>query len=38
MGGRFFVLSGMHTEKELDQTVDALISSLDAMAADGSLT
>jgi len=35
MGGRFFVLSGMHTEKELDQTVDALISSLDAMVADG---
>jgi glutamate-1-semialdehyde 2,1-aminomutase len=37
MGGRFFVLSGMHTEEELDQAVDILISSLDAMSAEGSL-
>ncbi len=38
MGGRFFVLSAMHTEEELDRTVEALLSSLDAMSADGSLT
>ena len=37
MGGRFFVMSGMHTEKELDQTVDTLVASLDAMSAEGSL-
>lgn len=37
MGGRFFVMSGVHTEEELDQAVNALISSLDAMSADGSL-
>jgi hypothetical protein len=27
----------LHTEKELDQTVETLVSSLDAMKADGSL-
>lgn len=37
MGGRFFILSAMHTEEELDQAVDILISSLDAMSAEGSL-
>jgi glutamate-1-semialdehyde 2,1-aminomutase len=38
MGGKFFVLSGLHTEEELDQTVVALISSLDTMVEQGSLT
>ncbi|HEY51130.1 MAG TPA: aminotransferase class III-fold pyridoxal phosphate-dependent enzyme [Dehalococcoidia bacterium] len=37
MGARFFVLSAYHTKEELDRTVDALISSLDAMAQEGSL-
>ena len=37
MGGRFFVLSAMHAGEELDRTVEALISSLDAMSAEGSL-
>ena len=38
MGGRFFVLSAPHTEEELDQTVESLVSSLDAMIEEGSLT
>ena len=34
MGGRFFVMSAVHTKEDIDQTVEALGSSLDAMLAD----
>lgn len=37
MGGRFFVLSSVHSEREIDRTIEALGDSLDAMTADGSL-
>jgi len=37
MGGRFFVMSAVHTKEDIDQTVEALGSSLDAMPADGVL-
>jgi len=37
MGGRFFVMSAVHTKEDIDQTVEALGSSLDAMLADGVL-
>ena len=37
MGGRFFVMSAVHTEEDIDQTTAALGSSLDAMLADGEL-
>ena len=37
MGGRFFVMSAVHTEEDIDQTVEALVSSLDALLADGEL-
>jgi len=37
MGGRFFVMSAVHTEEDIDQTVKALSASLDAMLADGEL-
>ena len=37
MGGRFFILSSVHTVEEINQTVQALGDSLDAMVAEGSL-
>jgi glutamate-1-semialdehyde 2,1-aminomutase len=37
MGGRFFVLSAAHTEEDVDQTIEALVASLEAMRADGAL-
>ena len=37
MGGRFFVLSSVHSEREIDRTIEALGDSLDAMTADGGL-
>jgi len=35
MGGRFFVLSAVHTKEDIDQTIDAFSDSLDAMIAEG---
>ncbi len=37
MGARFFILSSVHNEREIDRTIEALADSLDAMAAEGSL-
>jgi len=37
MGARFFILSTAHTEEDIDQTVEALGDSLDAMIAEGTL-
>jgi glutamate-1-semialdehyde 2,1-aminomutase len=37
MGARFFVMSGAHTNKDIDETVDALEDSLKEMLAEGSL-
>ena len=37
MGARFFILSTAHTEEDIDQTVDSLGHSLDAMLAEGTL-
>lgn len=37
MGGRVFILSAVHTEEDIDQTVKAFGDSLDAMIADGTL-
>jgi glutamate-1-semialdehyde aminotransferase len=35
MGARFFVLSAAHTKDDIDQTIEALDSSLDDMIAEG---
>ena len=37
MGARFFILSSAHNEGDIDQTIEALGDSLDAMTAEGSL-
>ena len=37
MGGRFFILSAAHTRQDIDQTVEALASSLDDLVAEGLL-
>ncbi len=37
MGARFFILSSVHNEREIDRTIEALGDSLDAMTAEGSL-
>ena len=37
MGGRFFILSSIHTEEDIDQTITAFGDSLDAMIAEGTL-
>ena len=37
MGARFFILSSVHNEREIDRTVEALVDSLDAVTAEGSL-
>jgi len=37
MGGRFFILSSIHTEEDIDRTVMAFGDSLDAMIAEGTL-
>jgi len=37
MGGRIFILSSIHTEADIDQTIKAFSDSLDAMIAEGSL-
>jgi glutamate-1-semialdehyde 2,1-aminomutase len=37
MGGRFFILSSAHNERDIDRTVEALTDSLHAMTAEGSL-
>jgi glutamate-1-semialdehyde 2,1-aminomutase len=36
MGARFFIMSTAHTEDDIDQTVTALLETLDAMVAEGS--
>jgi len=38
MGARFFIMSMAHTEKDIDQTLEALGDSLNAMNAEGALT
>ncbi|MFC1978854.1 hypothetical protein ACFLVP_02590 [Chloroflexota bacterium] len=35
MGGRGFILSSVHTEEEIDKTVQVLAGSIEAMMADG---
>jgi glutamate-1-semialdehyde 2,1-aminomutase len=37
MGGRFFVLSAVHTKQDIDQTMEAFASSLDDLLAEGTL-
>jgi glutamate-1-semialdehyde 2,1-aminomutase len=37
MGARFFILSAVHTEEDIDQTVKAFGDSLDAMIAEGTI-
>jgi hypothetical protein len=37
MGGRFFVLSSVHTREDIDRTMEAFASSLDDMLAEGLL-
>jgi hypothetical protein len=37
MGGRFFVLSSVHSKQDVDQTMAAFASSLDDMLAEGVL-
>ncbi len=37
MGARTFILSAVHTEEDIDQTIKVLGDSLDAMTAEGSL-
>ncbi len=37
LGGRLFVLSAVHTEADIDRTVSAIIDSLTAMKAEGTL-
>jgi glutamate-1-semialdehyde aminotransferase len=37
MAGRFFILSSIHTEEDIDRTVVAFGDSLDAMIAEGTL-
>lgn len=37
MGGRFFVLSSVHTKQDIDQTMEAFASSIDDMLAEGVL-
>jgi len=38
MMGRLFVLSAAHTEEDIGRTVEALVESLEAMTAEGTLT
>ena len=38
MGPRQFILSAVHTEEDIDQTVKAFADSLDAMVAEGTIT
>ncbi len=38
MGPRQFILSAVHTEEDIDQTVKAFADSLDAMVAEGTLS
>jgi len=37
MGGRFFVLSSVHTKQDIDQTMEAFASSIDDMLAEDML-
>ena len=37
MGGRFFVMSAVHSEADIDQTLDVFISALKEMAAEGTV-
>jgi glutamate-1-semialdehyde 2,1-aminomutase len=37
MGGRFFVLSAAHTERDIDQTMEAFASSIEDISAEGKL-
>jgi glutamate-1-semialdehyde aminotransferase len=37
MGGRFFILSSVHTKQDIDQTMEAFASSIDDMLAEGVL-
>ena len=37
MDGRFFVLSAAHTKQDIDQTIEAFASSLEDLAAEGTL-
>ncbi len=37
MGGRFFVMSAAHSEKDVDQTIDALMAALGELADEGLL-
>jgi len=37
MGGRFFVLSAVHTKRDIDQAMEAFASSLDDLVAEGLL-
>jgi len=37
MGARFFILSAAHTKEDIDQTMEALASSLDEMIANSVL-
>ena len=37
MGARLFIFSSVHSEEDVDQTVQALADSLDAMVAEGTL-
>jgi hypothetical protein len=37
MGGRFFILSSAHSERDIDRTIKALGDSLDTMTAEDSL-
>ena len=38
MGGRVFIMSAVHSKKDIDQTIDALSASLDDMLAEGTFT
>ncbi len=37
MGGRFFILSSVHTKQDIDQAMEAFASSIDDMLAEGVL-
>ena len=38
MGGRGFILNGVHTEEDTDKTVQVLANFIEPMMADGTFT
>jgi len=37
LGGRFFILSAVHTEEDIDKTIEAFGSTIDSMVTEGML-